>query len=243
MRGSSPTLESGPQSVRRPLDSPATASQIGGRSPSGVTTQATIASVRPADESERTRTSPGVVKKAPEKKRSRALPLVLALGIAAVVLGTVGLLDGSRHEAATPAATVAATPVETAPLPPATSSHFTVRVESTPAGADVREGDRVLGTTPIELSIDKEAARATPRSFTLVKDGFVPYPIVQGPSDETVRIIAPLALLPAAAVSSVAAHAGPPLGPAHHAGTHPPIQATPPAPSASNPDLDIRMTR
>jgi eukaryotic-like serine/threonine-protein kinase len=247
MRASSPTLtaslDSPPRSVRGALDTPPATTPVGPRIASGVTTQGTIASVHPSsDESDRTRTSPGVVKKAPEKKRSPVLPLVLALGVASVVLGTVALLDGPHRDPA-PAAALSQAP----PIPP-TMSHFTIRIESTPPGADVREGDRVLGTTPMELSIDTEAARSAPRSFTLVKDGFLPYPIIQGPSDETVRVIAPLAPLPIAAAAaatstSVSARAGAPSATSHRAAAGHSAPTTAPTPTASNPDLEIRMSR
>jgi serine/threonine-protein kinase len=206
---------------------------------SGITTQGTISSVRPAEETEKTRTSPGV-KKDLEKKRS---PLLLALGGVVLLLG-VGAFFGLRsHE--TP-------PAQAAPVAPppaaAAATHFTLRIESNPPGADVREGDRVLGSTPFELSIDNDAVRTAPRVFTLVKDGFSPYAVTQGPSQEQVRVIAPLAVVPTLAVQSAAPRAGtapPPTrrGPPGRAAPPPSPPSAAPAASASRPDLDIRMNR
>jgi len=205
---------------------------------SGITTQGTISSVRPPEETEKTRTSPGV-KKDLEKKRS---PLFLALGAAALVVAGGAFFALRSHEPP---------PVQAAPVapPPAptTVTHFTLRIESTPPGADVREGDRVLGSTPFELSIDNDAVRSAPRVFTLVKDGFSPYAVTQGPSQEQIHVLAPLVVVPAAAPSASAPRPGTAAPPPRHApgrAAPPPAQpAAPQAPPSSRPDLEIRMNR
>ena len=95
-----------------------------------------------------------------------------------------------------------------AAAPPATApTRFALRIESIPGGAKVLEGDRVLGMTPLELSVDNDAVRGAPRSFVLAKDGFASYAITQGPSADAVRIVAPLVPAPAVAGSSVATRA------------------------------------
>ncbi len=113
-----------------------------------------------------------------------------------------------------------------------------------PSGVDVRaKGDRILGTTPLDVAIDNETVRSSPRSFALVKDGFAAYSVVQGPSADTVRVLAQLTAIPpvaAADASSVATHGASPIPPTRHV-------ARPGSPSASasgpHPDLDIRMNR
>jgi serine/threonine-protein kinase len=61
-------------------------------------------------------------------------------------------------------------------------------VDVAPAGAEIWEGDHVLGQAPMQISIDNETARKEPRRFIVKRAGFQPYSIVQGPSDENVRI-------------------------------------------------------
>ena len=198
---------------------------------------------------EKTRTSPGVAKEG-AGKRSALLP---AFGAAAIFLLCLGAFFVFRHHEPDP-------PLQAAPVsPPLVGGHFALRIESIPAGADVREGDRVLGTTPLELSVDDDAVRRAPRSFTLAKDGFASYAITQGPSDDSVRIVAPLvAIAPPAptvtppAPSSVAAAVARPTytPPARRQGgtrsTAAPSSdgtAAGSAPPPSRPDLDIRMNR
>ncbi len=235
MRSSSPTLSSqdalpsGTSSVTGPaLKHPS------------ITTQATISSVRtPQDESERTRTSPGVQRETDndktESNRKRRSSLLVAIAASAVLL-VVFALRSIPH----------APPAEQA-VPTPAASRFTIRIESTPSGADVREADRVLGATPLDLAIDNDAVRSAPRRFVLAKDGFAPYSVLQGPSSENVHVVAQLAPVPPIAVQpDASAAASPPVPPARHASgrsaaTFPPL--APPSSSASHPPLDIRLSR
>ncbi|MGO9711024.1 MAG: serine/threonine-protein kinase, partial [Polyangiaceae bacterium] len=235
-RNSSPTLSGSVESV--PMTS---RSETGPRLPSGITTQGTISSVRPAhEETEKTRTSPGM-KKEGAKKRS---PMLLAFGGAAALLLGTGAFFGLRHHEPPVQAAPIAPPAPAPPLPSA-PAHFTLLIESVPPGADVREGDRVLGTTPLDLSIDNEAVRNTPRAFVLAKDGFMPYAVGQGASAENVHVVAPLVAIPAAAAPSVPAHVA--TLPASGAGRRGTVKTPPPtqsaAPTTSHPDLEIRMNR
>ncbi len=79
-------------------------------------------------------------------------------------------------------------------LPPSNELQraFTLMIDSLPPGADVIENGRRLGSTPMQLSIENEVARATPRQITVQRPGYLPYSIVQGPSDGNVRIVATL---------------------------------------------------
>jgi serine/threonine-protein kinase len=117
-------------------------------------------------------------------------------------------------------------------------------IDSVPPGGEVREGDRVLGTTPLQLTIDNDGARLEPRRFTVTKDGYVAYSLVQGPSLDPVRIMAPLAAAPAAAPPAATASAPPAAaapGRAHRPAPAPATAKPPAAPSSNN--LDIRLTR
>lgn len=81
-------------------------------------------------------------------------------------------------------------------LPPAagvdTLRSFTLMIDSYPQGAEVVEGGRVLGTTPIQVSVQNDDVRTQPRQIAVRRAGFVPYSILQGPSDGNVRIVATL---------------------------------------------------
>jgi serine/threonine-protein kinase len=76
------------------------------------------------------------------------------------------------------------------------SRTFVLWLDSTPSGAEVVEGDTVLGTTPMQLSIENEVVRASPKRLTLRSPGHRPYSLVQGPSDGNVRVAAALQPLP-----------------------------------------------
>jgi serine/threonine-protein kinase len=79
---------------------------------------------------------------------------------------------------------------------------FVLMIESFPPGASVTQDGEVLGTTPLRLTIQNEAVRAKQRQLTVQKDGYQPYTIVQGPSEQSVRLPVTLAELPAAGASS-----------------------------------------
>jgi serine/threonine-protein kinase len=150
----------------------------------------------------------------------------------------------SEASTATPSASAALT---TPTTPTAqTAQTFTLFIESVPTGVDVFDGERKIGTTPLQVSIDKEAVVRASATYTLRHPGYQPYSLVQGPSDQNVRLVA--ALVPelpaapasapveapaAAAVTPKAAPRPRPLGPTKSA-----AKAT-----ASAPPSDIRMQR
>jgi serine/threonine-protein kinase len=106
--------------------------------------------------------------------------------------------------------------------PPARRT-FVLFIDSAPAGAEIWEGDSALGHAPMQISIDNEAARKDARRFEVRRTGFLPYSIVQGPSEENVRINAPLV----AAASETTVPAVP----------HQPGAVTAPAATATSPLL------
>jgi eukaryotic-like serine/threonine-protein kinase len=74
---------------------------------------------------------------------------------------------------------------------------FALTIESTPSGSEIVESDTVVGTTPIVLSVDNDLTRQAPRRLVVRREGFLPYSIVQGPSDENVHVFAALVESPA----------------------------------------------
>jgi len=169
---------------------------------------------------------------------SRALPRwtpivvgasVLAAGLA--VLGVVAL----RPTAATPAAL-------SAPAP-AVSEHAShvLTIDSTPPAADVTENGAVLGKTPLQLTVDNAAVAREPRRLTVSAPGFLPFTIVQGASDQSVRVAAALVPAPTATASAE------PAQPTATRTTQPRVPASPPSTTkkgeTKTPDSDIRLQR
>ncbi len=168
----------------------------------------------------------------------RRSPLVVgsaALGLLAVVAFAV--VTTREQKGSAPLASAMPAVIASAPR-----TSFMMLIDSTPGGAEVREGDRVLGTTPMQLALDNDAIRAAPRKLTVWHDGYQRYSIVQGPSEDNVRIIAALVaetgqLAPAA--PRIARPSKPVAAPEST-----PAPAPAPAPPAPNPPPgDIRLQR
>ncbi len=77
--------------------------------------------------------------------------------------------------------------VATLPVPSPSPHSFTFHIESNPPGARVFEGERELGTTPMQMVLDPAEVGAQPKRLLLRKDGFMPYTVVQGTSESDVR--------------------------------------------------------
>ncbi|MET0591916.1 MAG: serine/threonine-protein kinase [Polyangiaceae bacterium] len=114
----------------------------------------------------------------PGRRRGAAIGIAALLGVAAI-----GAFVWSRSSGNDSAKSAAAT---------AARRNFVLFIDSAPAGADIVEGDATLGQSPMQISIDNETAHKEPRRFTVRRAGFQPYSIMQGPSEENVRIFAPL---------------------------------------------------
>jgi serine/threonine-protein kinase len=129
-----------------------------------------------------------------------------------------------------------AAPAPAAPAPAAQA--FTLFIESVPTGVDVYAGERKIGSTPLQVSVVKDQVRHEASTFTLRRAGYQPYSLVQGYSDENVRLVA--ALVPEApgpAPTSVPAPVEAPKAAAPH---KPRPSTKPPSPP---PASDIRMAR
>jgi serine/threonine protein kinase len=164
---------------------------------------------------------------------------------------------GARTEAVISSASIAP--------PPAARRTFVLFIDATPPGAEIWEGEVSLGHAPIQISIDNESARKDPRRLVVRRPGFQPYSIVQGPSEENVRVIAslvaqsnetatPLAAPPAPIVtgkehaSPLPVHAKPAKGSAPRAepvspGVSVSLPAAPSAAAPPPPPSDIRLQR
>jgi serine/threonine-protein kinase len=205
-----------------------------------ITTQGTISSVSPPAISgdDKTRTSPGI-KKGVAGPSPRSYIVGAAAIASALALGFV-LLRPKPLPPPAPATAQASTA-----MAPSASDEFALTIESIPSGADVREGDRALGTTPLLVTIDNDSVRTTPRAFTVSKDGYAPYALAQGASRESVRLVAPLVAAAPTPSASVATTA-PGAAAGAHVGGGKRVASPKPATSASapsRPDLDIRLNR
>jgi serine/threonine protein kinase len=174
---------------------------------------------------------------------------VLTMAIAGVVVVSlaVGVFLAVRTSSHGHAGTAAADTGSAAP-----TGAFTLLLESSPSGASVVEGDLVLGTTPMQLSIDHASVQSVPRHFVVKLDGYAPYTLLQGDSNEVVHLVAPLAAVappppPSGATSVAGAVPDPKPGSNGHGGRRGP---PPPPPSSAGTTVthpqqesDIRLKR
>jgi serine/threonine-protein kinase len=112
---------------------------------------------------------------APERRPRVAAWAGLGVFVGAVALGAVGVLVATRGPTPPPPVTLEPTPppppvvVQKEPPPPPPTPRPIRRVlESSPPGATVREGDTVLGLTPLAL----EATAGTSRAMTVSLAGY-----------------------------------------------------------------------
>ena len=166
-----------------------------------------------------------------------------------IVVALVGLavLGGAAFVLTRPGAPPPAPPALAAPEKPAEPTGrgaFNLMVESMPSGAQVLEDNTNLGTTPLQLSIDNESVRTTPRRLSVRLDGYETYSIVQGPSEQSVRLVATLTKTVEAPAATTATPAVAPVqqqrpGPRVTPRATPPPEPPPPPPRA----LDIKQER
>jgi hypothetical protein len=159
--------------------------------------------------------------------------LIVAGAVLVLVLGGFAVM---RLTTRTPGATTVAAPATSVAVAPVRS--FTLMLDSRPSGADVWDGDDVIGTTPMQVTIDRAGVKAAPRRFVLRLDGYSPYTLLQGDSEGIVQVTAPLAPLPAAA--SISASAPPVPG---RAPRWTPPRATAAATQHPPQDSDIKLQR
>jgi eukaryotic-like serine/threonine-protein kinase len=163
----------------------------------------------------------------PQSRSRFVVVAAVALLLVAGVLAARRLARPSP-ESAQAAATSASAPSASAVAPAAAPRSFVLVLDSTPQGADVLEGDQLLGTTPVQVTIDRASVQSAPRRFVLRLDGYAQYTVLQGDSTTNVESVALLvASAPPAASGSAAA----------------PPRRTPRPHPTSKPDTDIKLTR
>ncbi|MEI9948086.1 MAG: serine/threonine-protein kinase [Pseudomonadota bacterium] len=102
----------------------------------------------------------------------------------------------TRGSATAPLAAPSVPQPASAPVLAKADPAFSLQIDSSPPGAELFEGERLLGTTPIQVSIDAARVAQTPRTFMLRKAGYLPYTIVQGAATKDARVLAELAADP-----------------------------------------------
>ncbi|MCC6522838.1 MAG: serine/threonine protein kinase [Polyangiaceae bacterium] len=140
----------------------------------------------------------------------------------------------------------------TAPTPSAAATSFTLKIDSKPGGAVVKEKDRVLGTTPLSVAV---ASDAGPRTFMVALDGFEPYEVQPGVLASDLMVTAnltPVAPKASASATQVSASASVSASVSASARTAvlppppyvPPVKPPPPPPPATTTtDPGIRTKR
>jgi serine/threonine-protein kinase len=169
-----------------------------------------------------------------------ALGGVLALGAVAY-----GLL-ATRAPAPAPVAISAPQPAASSPgseltAKPAQAASFSLAIDSTPSGAQVVEQGRVLGVTPLSITIEAASVARGPRELSLHLDGYLPFRVVQAWSPRDVQVLATLAALPAPPAEPAAARASTHRR-APRASSSARSESSPP-PSAAPEASDIRLER
>jgi serine/threonine protein kinase len=172
----------------------------------------------------------------PNAKKTFPLPALLAIVFALVSIGGTGIwLARTRLSAKPPEPVPTATPSAAPVVEPMS---FVLHLDSSPSGAAVSENDTVLGTTPLDIKIERTSVKSAQRSFQIKKDGFVTTVYAQKDADSRVDQTVTLAADPAKAAKT--AHAGNGNKPAP---SPPPGGGKPPPPPAPAGGGDIRLTR
>lgn len=127
-----------------------------------------------------------------EKRRSRLLFFLLPVLLLFVVLvGAFVLILGTDQPADGTASTSSEPPTQEPQA--AATSPVPLHLTSVPPGAEVWEGNRMHGITPLELQLHPDAGE---REFQLKLAGFEPYVLTQGASDAPVELRADLIPVP-----------------------------------------------
>jgi len=250
MRQLEPFARRKPGAALKSLSAPAPGTSSGARAGSVSTDAETIAFTPAPEVPPSLRSVAGTTSAAPDAEpgaparvlsRSRAWFWIGAGTAAAGLVAALVLVTRGPSEPA---------PEPPAELAPPAATAFTLLIESNPSGAEVRERDRTLGTTPLRLSVERESVSEAPRTFVLEREGYQSYTLVQGLSEENVRVLAALEPAPPAKASSAssAPRRSPEVAPPHRAVSKRPRaaeRAPEPARSAPPPAAspDIRMQR
>ncbi len=133
--------------------------------------------------------TPSTIRRQPKRSRRRLLVFVAGGLFVALAIAMLLLAPWRSSPAEAPGTMQAET-------------SFLLRIESVPSGADVLEGERVLGKTPLEVRVESKSVDSAPRIFTLEQSGYRPYTLEQGMAGEDVRVRAELVKKPEPTPSS-----------------------------------------
>ncbi len=131
---------------------------------------------------------------APQAPPSRALPVALAL-VAVIACALVALLMLGRASTTTPppATSAPALDASAAPRAPEGLREYRLVIACDTTGAQVFEGDSLLGATPLTLVVDNNAVRSAPRRFEVRHDGYDSFSVEATVSERpSVRVLATL---------------------------------------------------
>ncbi len=174
-----------------------------------------------------------------------AVALLVAVGIAALRPGRSAGGDAARTASRVPESSIATVADAGAPAEgPIPASRGMLHIESDPAGAVVREGEAVLGPTPMDVAIEPSGPA---RSFSVGLAGHAPFAFVQQPTSDRVRVFAPLQALRAPGGSPGDPDRAPRPPVTRPPVTRPPVtrpaNPRPERPPTSVPGDEIRLTR
>ena len=204
-----------------------------------LTSATATGSVKLADS---TLTASALTPKAPEQKKNKLVLPLVAVALLAAGAGGYIMFGKSDPKPTEPATSSAATA-------PPTKNRFSLKLESNPIGATVKEGDKELGKTPMAITLD--GTNKEIRVFTLSMDGYADYTLRQEPATEDVKFVAMLTKAEAAPMASTTASAdastaggkrnwGGSKGGSAAATTAAPVVTQSPPPSST---LDIKLNR
>lgn len=175
----------------------------------------------------------------PPGNGKRAFPLPALLGIVFVLVSIGGagiwLARGRMTPAKSPDGVPSALSAVPSSAPVAEGpTSFVLHLDSVPPGAAVSEDGSVLGTTPIDIKIERASVKTSQRSFQLKKEGFVA--AVYAQKDAEARVEETVTLAADGSKAGKTPHAGNGKPPGNSGGKTPPTN-----PGGSGPD--IRLTR
>ncbi|MFO0647719.1 MAG: serine/threonine-protein kinase [Polyangiales bacterium] len=180
----------------------------------------------------------------PPPPANRALPIALALvAVIACALVALLVLGRSSTTAPPPVTNAPAVDASAAPRPSEGLREYRLVIACDTTGAQVFEGDSLLGATPLTLVVDNNAVRTAPRRFEVRHDGYDSFPVEATVSENpSVRVLA--SLTPSAAAPPPQTQPGAQTAARPTVGrptARPPRPPTPP--HAPDPNDDIRSHR
>ena len=190
---------------------------------------------------EGTLTSSALTPKPAEPKKNKMLAPLVVVGVAAALgIGYVAFGKSTPPQGGSGETSATSTPQ--------VKSNYTLTLESNPPQATIKEGEKVVGKTP--MAIQLEANAKDTRTFTIQLDGYADYTFVQPPTSQDVRFAAVLAKKAPSADAQPTASADSGSGkPTRHGGGYtPPTPTTaeappPPPPTTATKPLDINLKR